>query len=413
METIIFIAILVIILFNFLFERLLDYLNLRNARTDLPVEAEGIYDAGRYKKSQEYFKTNLAFSIIASTIQLIALLLVLFLGGFSLVDKFARTFTQNPVLLALIFFGVTALIIDLFGTIFSLYHTFEIEERFGFNKTTLKTFFLDKVKGYVLTAIIGGGLLALVVWIYEWSGGYFWLLAWAVMSLFTILATMFFASLILPLFNKLTPLGEGDLRTAIESYCQKVGFKLDNLFVMDGSKRSSKANAFFSGLGTRKKIVLFDTLVEKHTTEELVGVLAHEVGHYKKKHTLMGVALGILETGLMLFILSLFLNNPVLSGALGAKEASFHMGLLAFMLLYSPLSLLLSILTNIISRRNEYEADRYAAETFAAQPLQVALKKLSVDTLSNLTPHPAYVFVHYSHPPVLDRLKALEKLQTK
>lgn len=413
METIIFIAIVVIILFNFLFERLLDYLNLRNARTDLPVEAEGIYNAGRYKKSQEYFKTNLTFSIIVSTIQLIALLLVLFLGGFSLVDKFARTFTQNPILLALIFFGVTTLIIDLFGTIFSLYHTFEIEEQFGFNKTTMKTFFLDKVKGYVLSAIIGGGLLALVVWIYEWSGGYFWLLAWGVMSLFTILATMFFASLILPLFNKLTPLGEGDLRTAIETYCQKVGFKLDNLFVMDGSKRSSKANAFFSGLGTRKKIVLFDTLVEKHTTEELVGVLAHEVGHYKKRHTLMGVALGILETGLMFFILSLFLNNPVLSGALGAKEASFHMGLLAFMLLYSPLSLLLSVLTNILSRRNEYEADRYAAETFSAQPLQVALKKLSVDTLSNLTPHPAYVFVHYSHPPVLDRLRALEKLQTK
>lgn len=264
METIIFIAIVVIILFNFLFERLLDYLNLRNARTDLPVEAEGIYNAGRYKKSQEYFKTNLTFSIIVSTIQLIALLLVLFLGGFSLVDKFARTFTQNPILLALIFFGVTTLIIDLFGTIFSLYHTFEIEEQFGFNKTTMKTFFLDKVKGYVLSAIIGGGLLALVVWIYEWSGGYFWLLAWGVMSLFTILATMFFASLILPLFNKLTPLGEGDLRTAIETYCQKVGFKLDNLFVMDGSKRSSKANAFFSGLGTRKRL-FFSTLWWKST----------------------------------------------------------------------------------------------------------------------------------------------------
>lgn len=238
--------------------------------------------------------------------------------------------------------------------------------------------------------------------------GYFWLLAWGVISLFTVLATMFFASLILPLFNKLTPLGEGELRSAIEAYCQKVGFELENLFVMDGSKRSSKANAFFSGLGKRKKIVLFDTLVEKHSTEELVGVLAHEVGHYKKKHTLMGVVLGILETGLMLLVLSFFLGNPVLSGALGTSVPSFHMGLLAFILLYSPLSMVLSILTNYLSRRYEYQADHYAAETFAARPLQTALKKLSSDTLSNLTPHPAYVFVHYSHPPVLERLKALD-----
>lgn len=409
MENLLFAIIVAIIILHFIFERTLDYLNYKNWNPELPHEARDIYDSEQYKRSQEYFKANLKFSVVVSAISMAVLLAVLGVKGFAFVDGVVHSVTQNPIALALLFFGIIGLASDLLGTFFSFYHTFVLEERFGFNKTTPATFFMDKIKRYLLTAIIGGGLLALIVWIYEWSGDYFWLLAWGVITLFIIFANMFFASLILPIFNKLTPLGEGELRNSIEDYCRKTGFQLDNLFVMDGSKRSSKANAFFSGLGAKKKIVLFDTLIEKHTAPELVGVLAHEVGHYKKKHTLISVIIGILETGLMFFILSLFLNNPALSGALGAEGPSFHLGLLGFILLYTPISVLLSIGANIISRRNEFEADRFAAETFGAEPLQTALKKLSADTLSNLKPHPAYVFVHYSHPPVLERLKALEK----
>jgi STE24 endopeptidase len=288
-----------------------------------------------------------------------------------------------------------------------------IEERFGFNKTTPKIFILDKLKGWLLVLILGGGLIALVVWIYTISGPWFWMLAWGAIGFFTIFMTMFYSNLIVPLFNKQTPLEEGSLRKAIESFAQKVNFKLKNIFVMDGSKRSTKANAYFTGLGAKKRIVLFDTLIKDHTDEELVSVLAHEVGHYKKKHTLSGTVLSLLQMGLMLYILSLFIGKPVLSQALGASEGSFHMGILAFMLLYSPLSMILGLIMNAVSRRNEFTADRYAGEHYDPEPLKEALKKLSVNHLSNLTPHPAYVFFHYSHPPLLERLKALDKIPSE
>jgi STE24 endopeptidase len=258
-----------------------------------------------------------------------------------------------------------------------------------------------------LAVIIGGGLFALIIFIYQSTGQYFWLFAWGVISFFTIFITMFYTTFLVPIFNKLTPLPNGELRSAIETYCKKVGFKLNNLFVIDGSKRSAKANAYFSGLGSKKTIVLYDTLIEKHTTEELVAVLAHEVGHYKKKHTLTGTIQGVVQTGVMLFIMSLFLGNPQLSKALGAGESSFHLDILVFGLLYSPLSLILGIISNIISRKHEFEADAYAKETYDGNALGAALKKLSSDNLSNLKPHPAYVFVHYSHPPVLERIRQL------
>lgn len=408
MSQIIFNAIIAIILFNYLLDRILHYLNQKSYSTRLPKEAEGIYDEEKYKKSQEYHKASDRFSFLTSTFNLMLILGMLFFNGFAWVDNFARSYTDNPILIAIIFFGILGLASDILSIPFDLYDTFVIEERFGFNKTTPKTYILDKLKGYVLSAIIGGGVLALIVWIYYSTGEFFWLYAWGAVSLFMILATMFYASVILPLFNKLTPLPEGELRTAIENYCKKAGFKLDNLYVMDGSKRSSKANAFFSGLGAKKRIVLYDTLIEKHTTEELVAVLAHEIGHYKKKHTLTAIVLSILQTGLMLFILSYFIQSPELSAALGVAEPSFHIGILAFGLLYSPLSIILDLGMNLLSRKNEYEADRYAKETYSAASLQQALKKLSVDNLSNLTPHPAYVFFYYSHPPLLKRLKALE-----
>ncbi len=406
----IFYIIIGILLFDFILERILDYLNSTYWSNEIPLELKGIYDTEKYKKSQDYEKVKTRFSILTSSISLAAMLLILWFGGFAWLDEFARGYTQHPVLISLIFFGVLGLAADLMSTPFSVYSTFVIEERFGFNKTTAKTFVLDKLKGWILAAVIGGGLLALIVWIYMISGEWFWLIAWAVIGFFTIFMTMFYSNIIVPLFNKQTPLEDGELRSAIEAFAQMVGFKLKNIFVMDGSKRSTKANAYFTGLGAKKRIVLFDTLIKDHSTEELVGVLAHEIGHYKKRHTLTGTIISLLQTGLMLFILGLFIGNPVLSQALGAAEGSFHVGILAFGLLYSPLSLVLGLIMNVVSRKNEFAADRYAGENFQPKPLQDALKKLSVNHLSNLSPHPAYVFFYYSHPPLMQRLKALDRI---
>lgn len=410
MESTIFYIILGILIFDYLLERLLDYLNITYWSNTIPSELEGIYDAEQYKKSQDYEKTKTRFSILTSTLSLAAMLLMLILGGFAWLDDFVRSYTENPILMALLFFGILGLAADILSTPLSLYSTFVIEEKFGFNKTTPKTFLLDKIKGWVLGAIIGGGLLALIVWIYGSTGEWFWIVAWGAISFFTIFMTMFYSNIIVPMFNKQTPLEEGSLRTAIEAFAEKVGFKLKNIYVMDGSKRSTKANAYFTGLGAKKRIVLFDTLIKEQTDEELVGVLAHEIGHYKKKHTLTGTIISILQTGLMLYILSLFIGNPILSQALGAEQGSFHLGILAFGLLYSPLSLLLGLAMNGLSRKNEFTADRYAGENFKPKPLMNALKKLSVNHLSNLHPHPAYVFFYYSHPPLLERLRALNKI---
>ncbi|NOX46853.1 MAG: M48 family metallopeptidase [Chlorobi bacterium] len=406
----IFYIIIAIILFDYILERVLDYLNSTRWSPEVPDELKGLYDKEKYRKAQEYDKVTTRFSFVTSTLSVIAMLLVLFLGGFAWLDDFVRQYTQNPILMALMFFGIMGLIADIFSTPFSIYSTFVIEEKFGFNKTTAKTFILDKIKGWAMAAIIGGGLLSLIVWIYGTTGEWFWLIAWGVIGVFTLFMTMFYSEIIVPLFNKQTPLEEGDLRNAIEKFASKAGFQLKNIYVMDGSKRSTKANAYFSGLGAKKRIVLFDTLIKDHCTEELVGILAHEVGHYKKKHTVLGTILSLVQTGLMLFILGIFIGNPILSQALGATEGSFHMGVLAFGLLYSPLSTILGIIMNIVSRKNEFAADRYAGEKYNPEALKTALKKLSVNHLSNLRPHPAYVFFYYSHPPLLQRLKALDKV---
>ncbi|HSG68757.1 MAG TPA: M48 family metallopeptidase [Bacteroidales bacterium] len=408
-QTILYI-IIGILLFDFVTERVLDYLNSRLWSNDLPRELEGIYDPGKYKISQDYTRTNTRFSMITDTASLIAMLLMLFLGGFAFVDRLSMGLTDNPIWLALLFFGIIAFVADIMSLPFSVYATFVIEERFGFNKTTVKTFVLDKLKGALLSVIIGGGLLALVVWIFMVSGAWFWVITWGVISGFMIFMSMFYSNLIVPLFNKQTPLPEGQLRDAIEAFARKAGFKLKDIYVIDSSKRSSKGNAYFTGLGAKKRIVLYDTLIEEHTTDELVAVLAHEIGHYKKKHTYLGMGISILQTGLMLYILSLFISRPVLSEALGAQQASFHMGLVAFAMLYSPLSLALGLFSNALSRRNEFAADRFAGEQFNANALADALKKLSVNNLSNLRPHPAYVFFYYSHPPLLKRLEALKNL---
>ena len=373
----------------------------------MPDELKGIYDPDRYEKSQKYEKENQKFGKLTSSFSLVLMVAMLFLAGFAVVDNWAREISANQIVIALVFFGILGLVMDIVNTPFSLYDTFVIEEKYGFNKTTLKTFILDKAKGWILSLIIGGGLLALIIWFYMLTGKTFWIYTWLLMSAFMVFITMFYSTLIVPLFNKQTPLEEGELKTAIRNFAEKVNFKLDNIFVIDGSKRSTKANAYFSGLGAKKRIVLFDTLIEDLDTEEIVAVLAHEIGHYKKKHTKKGMIISVLQTGLTLYILSLLIANPELSKALGAEQTGFHLGLIAFGILYSPVSTVLGLGMNIFSRKNEFEADAFAGKNYKEEALRTALKKLSVKNLSNLRPHPAVVFFHYSHPPLLERLKRL------
>jgi STE24 endopeptidase len=409
MEKMIFITILVIVILDFFLERILDFLNRKFWSDDLPAELEGIYDVEKYRKSQLYLRTNDKFSQVTESFNFILVLGMLLLGGFAFLDQYIRQITTNPVLLALLFFGILGLVADILGTPFSVYATFVIEERFGFNKTTVKTFILDKIKGWMLAIILGGGLLALVVWIYGATGQWFWMITWGVISFFTIFMTLFYSNIIVPLFNKQTPLEPGELRGAIEAFAVKAGFNLRNIYVIDGSKRSTKANAYFTGLGRKKRIVLYDTLIKDHPKEELVAVLAHEIGHYKKKHTLIGTIISIGTTGVMLFILSRFLGNPHLSGALGSNDPSFHLSVVAFGILYTPLSLILGLAMNAFSRKHEFQADHFAATQYHGESLRDALIKLSVNNLSNLRPHPVYVFFYYSHPPLLKRLSAIEK----
>lgn len=403
-----FALIVVFILAGFFLDRILSWLNVKNWRPEIPKEMQDFYEEEKYLQARAYEKTGNNFSLISSSFSLLLILLMLFLNGFAYVDNLVRQWTENTYALPLIYFGLLFMASDLLSLPFSLYHTFVIEEKFGFNKTTARVFMFDKLKGYLIAVILGGGILSVFIWIYQSLGDVFWIVAWLFISSFSVLMVMFYASLIVPLFNKLTPLEEGELRSAIEAYCKKVGFKLSNLYVIDGSKRSSKSNAYFSGLGPRKKIVLFDTLIEKQGTDEIVAVLAHEIGHYKLKHTLTGLVLSILQTGIMLYLLSLIIDNPLLAGTLSVEKMSFHIGLITFSLLYSPVSTITGIIMNVVSRRNEFQADAFAADTGNGLQLITALKKLSVDNLGNLHPHPAYVFVHHSHPPILQRISALK-----
>lgn len=409
-ETLFYIIIAIIVV-NFLFDRLLDYLNSTRWSNQLPAELKGIYDEEKYRKSMNYQRDNMRFGLLTSTLSFIVILLFLFLDGFAWVDGIVRSYTEHPILMALLFFGIIGVAGDILSTPFDLYDTFVIEERYGFNKTTPKIYVLDKLKGWLLGILLGGGLLAIFVWFYDVAGDLFWLYAWLFMTGFSIFMAMFYSTLIVPLFNKQTPLEQGELRDAIENFARDAGFKLDNIFVIDGSKRSTKANAYFSGFGPKKRIVLFDTLIKDHTTEELVGVLAHEIGHYKKKHIVKGMIISTITSGVMLYLLGFFLNNPVLSQALGVEQHSFHIGIIAFGLLYSPVSTFLGIAGNVMSRKNEYEADAFAATKYRSKPLQDALKKLSVNNLSNLRPHPVNVYVNYSHPPLLKRLDHLKKFE--
>jgi len=411
MSQILFCTIIGLLIADFIFERILEYLNSTQWSDQLPEELKGIFDEEKYRQQQAYEKVNHRFSMISSSFSFVVMLLMFLLAGFAWVNSLALSVSVNPILTALIFFGILILASDLLTTPFAVYDTFVIEEKFGFNKTTPKTFILDKLKGYLLGAIIGGGILALIIYIYQLTTTSFWIYAWLIISLFSVFMVLFYSNLIVPLFNKQTPLPEGELKSAIENFSAKVGFKLDNIYVIDGSKRSTKANAYFTGLGAKKRIVLYDTLINYLTINELVAVLAHEIGHYKKNHVIWSLLLGILQSGIVLFIFSLFVGSPELSAALGVKTPSFHIGLIAFGILYSPISMITGLAMNVFSRRNEYQADEFAAKYFDGNELASALKKLSVKNLSNLRPHPVYVFFHYSHPTLLQRLKALNNLE--
>lgn len=395
---------------DFILERFLEYLNSTRWSDQLPDEVKDIYDEEKYRQQQSYEKTNFRFSLFSSSFGFVLILLMFLLAGFAWVNQLALSVSEQPILTALVFFGILMLASDILNTPFSIYETFVIEEKFGFNKTTAKTFVFDKIKGWLIGAVIGGGLLALIIYIYQQTTTSFWIYAWLIISGFSIFMVLFYSNLIVPLFNKQTPLPEGELKTAIETFSARVGFKLDNIYVIDGSKRSTKANAYFTGLGAKKRVVLYDTLISDLTTNELVAVLAHEIGHYKKNHVIWSLVLGIIQTGVMLFIFSLFVGSQELSAALGVETPSFHIGLIAFGILYSPISMITGMLMNVFSRNNEYQADAFAARHFDSNEMVSALKKLSVKNLSNLRPHPAYVFFHYSHPTLLQRLNALKEL---
>ena len=406
---IIFYILITIILINYFIDTYLDFLNAKQYDDLVPLELQDVYTKEEYQKSQAYKKENNRFSNWSSLFSLLLTLAFFFFKGFALVDHFVRQFTSNEIVVTLLFFGIIMIGNDILSTPFSYYHTFVIEEKYGFNKMSKKLFWIDKIKGWLLTIIVGGVILALITWFYQQTGNQFWIYTWIFMALFSVFLTLFYSSLIVPLFNKQTPLEDGTLKTEIEKFAQKVGFKLDNIFVIDGSKRSTKANAYFSGFGTKKRIVLYDTLISDLENEEIIAVLAHEIGHYKKKHVFINMVLSILVTGFTLYILSLFINSSLLAESLSVLKPSFHIGLIAFGILYSPISSITGLLMNYLSRKFEYQADSFAKENYSGEALISSLKKLSKNSLSNLTPHQWYVNYHYSHPTLLQRVLFLKQ----
>lgn len=400
---------IVLVIFNFLFTTVLEYLNDKNWKDNIPDEFKDFYDAESYIKAKNYKISRGKLSTVSSSLSFVFTLAMLYFFGFGLLSDLANSFSDSVILQSSAFFMILYLFNFVIGIPFSYYSTFEIEEKYGFNKTDIKTFILDKLKGLIITSVFILGLTSLAVLIIDFFSTGFWLWLWLGLSILMILLNMFYADLIVPIFNKLTPLENGELRDKIEAYSKKVGYSLKNIFVIDGSKRSSKANAFFSGLGPRKTIALYDTLIQKHSDEELVSVLAHEVGHFKKKHILLSMILTIFQLGIMCYLFELCLSYDLIANALGSSTMNFHIGIIAFSFLYSPVGLIIGVLMNILSRKNEFEADNYAKETYDGNSLSLALKKLSVDSLSNLYPHPFYVFIHYSHPPLIQRLSKLNK----
>ncbi len=401
-------AAILILVASFILDVVLNRLNLKHSEKPIDPEFSFLYDDQKRESALEYQRVNYKTNLLSDSITTIFTVLVLALGGFGAVDKFVRTYSDNEILIGLGFIAIVSLLGSIISLPFSIYSTFVIEAKFGFNKTTVKTFVTDKIKGTIIGAIIGAPLFSAIVWIYQGLGDYFWLAAWILISAFSLFSFAFGTTLILPRFNKLSPLEDGDLKSAILDYCNSQGYSVGRLFVMDGSKRSTKANAFFAGIGKSKTIVLYDTLIEKLSVEEVVAVLAHEVGHYKRKHTLAMSISSLAQTLATTALLGWMLNYPEVSFALGAEVHSFHIAATTFFLLFTTISMVIGLAYMALSRRNEFDADEYSTSTYPKGVLGTALGKISTDALANLNPHPLYVKVHYTHPPVIERLKALK-----
>ncbi len=398
-----------VVAFGFFIEKILSFLNNKQPVPTIPTTLDNYLSQEKLIQAKAYQSDNFRFGLISGLFSFALTVLFISKGWFGAIDLWVEGFVSVPLFQSLVFFGVIFIGSDLVSLPFDYFHTFVIEEKYGFNKTKVGTFFADKLKGYLLSIIVGGGLLLVFLWLVHQMGKDFWWQFWAIAAVFMVLVNLFYTAWILPLFNKLTPLQDGELKHKIIDYAKSVSFPLDNILVMDGSKRSSKANAFFSGFGKRKKVVLYDTLMDQHPPDELVAVLAHEVGHYKKKHIVIGMISSILQVGLLLFLLAQFIFNEQMSLALGAQDWSAELNIIGFTMLFTPISMILGMGMNWLSRKNEFEADAFAKTTFAGKPLAEALKTLSVKTLSNINPHPWYVFMNYSHPPLLERLEKLEK----
>lgn len=407
---IIFFIIVVFLCLDFVLERVLESLNSKHMSPVLPDSLKGIYEEKEYSRFQSYKRENGRLDSWSSGVGFVVMIVFLVAGGFGWYNSWVVSLTDSVVWQTILFVVGLSVVSSVLDIPFDYYATFRIEEKYGFNKTTRRVYWLDTVKELFLSLVLGGVLLALVVWFYTWAGTYFWLYAWGAVTLFSVFMAMFYSQLIVPLFNKQTPLQEGSLRDKIQAFAGKVGFKLDNIYVIDGSKRSTKANAYFTGLGPKKRVVLYDTLIDELTEEEIVAVLAHEVGHYKKRHTLRSMVVSVIQMGVLFWLFSLCVNNVALSEALGGDRVYFQLGLIAFAILYSPVNLILGIGMNVWSRSNEYEADAFAARYYEGDYLVSGLKKISVKSLSNLTPHPLYEYIYYSHPSLLKRIDAVKRI---
>lgn len=403
------IFILALLIFSRILSLIVERLNLGHLSTEIPEEFHGVYDEEKYAQSQNYLKDNTRFGELQANLMLPLTIAFILLGGFRWVNDIAQSVSEHMIVRGLVFAGILMLISQIIGLPFSIYSTFVIEEKYGFNKTTAKTFIMDILKGWLLTALLGAPIFALILWIFD-KVDYAWLWAWGALSVIQLFILFIAPVVILPLFNKFTPLEDGELRSSIDDFAKNQDYTVSGIFKIDGSKRSTKANAYFTGFGKTKRIALFDTLIEKQTVPELVAVLAHEIGHCKKGHIKTSIVISLATSLLMFFILSLFINSEGLHEAFKIESPQIYSGLIFFGFLYAPISMILGIANSILSRKHEFEADAFAAET-TGKPVDLidALKKLSVDSLSNLTPHPLKVFLEYSHPPVLERIKALRK----
>ena len=410
MENLYYYIIIFAIIIEYLLSSIVSILDIKNITPTIPSDFKKAYDQEKYILSQDYLKARTSFGLFSSSFSLILIMIVIHSDIFGLLDQFVRGQSDSYILQGLLFIGIIYFFQDIVSLPFSIYHTFVIEERFGFNKTTLNLFIIDKIKGYAIFIVLGSIVITPILYFFHVYGDIGWLIAWSILTAFMIAVQPLFVHVIAPMFNKFTPLEEGELRSAIEKYTAKVNFPLARIDIMDGSKRSAHSNAYFTGFGKSRRIAIFDTLVEKHSTNEIVSVVAHEVGHYKLKHVLQGTILGIIETGIMLFAFNLIMNDISLFQVFGVSQLSVHAGIVFFSMLYAPVSMFTSIVTTAISRKNEYEADKYSYDTTNNREALVSmLIGLSANNLSHLTPHPLKVFLSYSHPPVVDRIKAVNQ----